>query len=431
MIWNDMDSFGGAPANGNADGNWSGAGIPARGPARKIEMNATATTTFDVSDVERATEALPEVSYKQAVEALLTTSISAADRQLIEEMYGRRHSLRFPEAPPSRPVEACTRYHGRLLADVSYHPVVAAVHLAFMNLRPLSLSPDTIWLMFIQGVANHINVHAEELRPKIVSHQTKIKIEVRRDDFVKGSPENAWSEVFHEYSAQIRDHVGPNFDLFVPAFSTSGPAERAASEVVLLDAMQSYFECVLQTLCGIPTITLLGTQEDWQALAERVQGFEDFGLGPWLEVLAPILSQFVRASQGDVDRAFWRSLYKLNSQSGGPVITGWITAFFPYLRARRTGRASVPSQVLTKQGKPELDKMLYPRETRRPEWATGPTIEYLPGGLSKAPFRWNYLEQSFDMQFLGGFVGVAQDQETLALRPEIGWVVRESPPGDN
>ena len=62
-------------------------------------------------------------------------------------------------------------------------------------------------------------------------------------------------------------------------------------------------------------------------------------------------------------------------------------------------------------------------------WATGPTMEQLPGGLSKAPFRWDYLDRCFDMEFLGGFVGVAQDQETLTLRPEIGWAVREAPAG--
>ena len=50
-----------------------------------------------------------------------------------------------------------------------------------------------------------------------------------------------------------------------------------------------------------------------------------------------------------------------------------------------------------------------------------------PSGLSIAPFRWDYLDRSFDMEFLGVFVGVAQDQETFALRPEIGWVVREAP----
>ena len=60
-------------------------------------------------------------------------------------------------------------------------------------------------------------------------------------------------------------------------------------------------------------------------------------------------------------------------------------------------------------------------------YVTGPRLANLPSGLSKAPFRWNYLDRSFDMEFLGGFVGIAQDQETLALRPEIGWAVREAP----
>jgi len=392
-------------------------------------MSTATTTTFEVSNVKRATEPLPKVSYKEAVEALLTTGTPLHALRFNERSKSLHRSVDHPEARPSLAVEACTRYHGRLLANVSYHPAVAAIHLAFMKHCPLSLSPDTIWLMIIQGVANHINARAEELRPKFVRHQGKIKIEVRRDDFVKGSPENPWSEVFKEFSVQIRDHVGPTIDLFVPAFSTTGPVERAASEVVLLDAMQSYFDYDLFTGCGIPTITIEGTQEDWQALAERVLGFEDLGLRSWLEILSPILRQFVRASQGEVDRTFWRSLYKFNSQSGGPVITGWITAFFPYLKDRRTGRASAPSQILTEDTKSELEEMLYPGEKPRTGWATGATIEYLPSGLSKAPFRWDYGERSFDMEFLGGFVGVAQDQESLTLRPEIGWVVRESPMG--
>ena len=70
--------------------------------------------------------------------------------------------------------------------------------------------------------------------------------------------------------------------------------------------------------------------------------------------------------------------------------------------------------------------MLYPGD--EPHWErTGFTCDSFPGGLSKAPFRWDYLDRSFDMEFLGGFVGVAQDQETLTLRPEIGWAVREAP----
>jgi Domain of unknown function (DUF4419) len=364
-------------------------------------MTTATTTTFDVSEVKRAAEPLPEIPYKQAVKDQL----------------------------PSGHVEACSRYHGRLLGRVAYHPVVAAIHRAFMQHRPLCLSPDTIWLMIIQGVANHINAHAEELRSRIVSHHGKLIIEVRRDDFVKGSPENPWSEVFSEFSVQIRDHVGSKIDLFLPAFSTTGPVERAAAEVVLLDAMRSYFEYEVHSLCGIPTITLGGTHKDWKTLTERAQGFREFGLSSWLDVLSPILDQFARAASGDVDQTFWRSLYKVNDQSGGPVITGWITAFFPYLNDYRTKQATVPVNGFFKIGKGHLDAMLNPNHKRNRQWARGPTTEQFPSGLSKAPFLWTYLDRRFDMEFLGGFVGVAQDQETLALRPEIGWAVREAPSG--
>ena len=329
-------------------------------------MNAVTSTTFEVSNVRLATEPLPEVSYKEAVEAQIPpakplNNLGANDR--------KQHPSQpqdLPAAPAVRSVESCSRYYGRLLDQVAYHPVVAAVHLAFMDHRPLCLSPDTIWLMIIQGVANHINANAKKLQRRIISHRGKIAIEVRRDDFVKGSPENPWAEVFNEFSMQIRDHIGPKIDLFVPGFSTTGPVERAASEVVLLDAMQCYFELVFRTLCGIPTITLAGTPKDWNTLTERVQAFRKLGLrswldvlspilklglGSWLDVVSPILEQFSRAAQGHVDQTFWRSIYKLNDRSGGPVITGWITAFFPYLKDYRTKHATVPVNEFFKIGR--------------------------------------------------------------------------------
>ena len=113
-------------------------------------MNKATTTTFSVSDVSPATTPLREVPCKEAVEALLKTA--APNRR-------------------SRSVEACARYHGQLIAGVPFHPVVAAAHRAFMDHRPLCLSPDIIWLMICQGVPNHINVNADALRSRFVRHE--------------------------------------------------------------------------------------------------------------------------------------------------------------------------------------------------------------------------------------------------------------------
>src|SRR5262249_37763132 len=150
--------------------------------------------------------------------------------------------------------------------------------------------------------AHHVNANAEVLRPRLVKHEGKLPLVVHRDEFVKGSPENPWPGVFAEFSAAIRAHVGDAQNLIVADFSTTGPVERAASEVVLLDTMQAYFSYELRTLCGIPSITLEGTVEDWRKIAGRVLEFGRFDLQWWLEPLQPILEQFVVAASGRVDR---------------------------------------------------------------------------------------------------------------------------------
>jgi hypothetical protein len=404
----------------------------------------TLTATFEVSRVTRATEPLHEVPYPKAIDGLLSQPLHRKKQRLQQEIHWWEHVptderqgedkwlkqlkqqlavLETHEATATHSVEACSRFHGRLVADVLTHPVIVALHRAFMQHRPLCLSPDTIWLLICQGVAHHVNVHTEDLRSRFVRHQGKVQVVVRRDDFVKGSPENPWGEVINEFSPRVQAHIGSAHDLFVPRFSTTGPTERIASEIVLLDAVQNYFEFILQTRCGIPAMTLEGTAEDWQELAERVQAFAEFGLEWWLKPLEPILQQFVAAARGDVRRAFWESIYKYGSYSGGAAVTGWISAFFPYFKDQQ-GNPTKKSSWLAKGGT-KLKRLLAGKWDREQFDLGSPSPGAFPSGLARAPFIWQYLERSFDMEFLGGFVGVAQDAATLTLRPEIGWAIRQ------
>ena len=58
----------------------------------------------------------------------------------------------------------------------------------------------------------------------------------------------------------------------------------------------------------------------------------------------------------------------------------------------------------------------------------GPSESRIPCGLSGVPFEWKFIGGQLPMELLGGFVGFAQDVTTLALRPAIGWAVREFAP---
>ena len=357
--------------------------MPATAPGR---------ITFAVSDVSPAGQPLPEAPYPEAVAAFL----------------GGR-------------VESCSCYHGRLVAHVRSHPLIGALHAAFASHRPVRLSPDVVWLTLTQGLAHHVNAHAEQLRHRLVRHEGKVRIAVRRDDFVKGSPENPWPEVFAEFSAALREHLGEEtHGLVVADFSTTGPVERAASEVVLLDALQAFFRYEVHTACGIPSITLEGTVDDWRAIARRVEAIARWDLGWWVGRLRPILGQFVAAAGGEVDRGFWESMYKWQGPkgSGSPHVSGWVVDLFPYLvnpLAKWPARGGPAAPPLRR------NPCLGVRAAHH-----GPGRDDFPGLPSRAPFRWLYLEREFAMEFVGGLVGVRQDPDTLCLRPEVGWAVREA-----
>lgn len=224
---------------------------------------------------------------------------------------------------------------------------------------------------------------------------------------MRGLPDNPWPEVFAQFSDEIRKNIGVKHKLFVQSFSTTGPVEKAAFEIGLMDAVQSYFEFMVATFCGIPEITLEGQEQDWQKIGDILREIEKLGLGFWVRSLEPILAQFISASRGNIDAEFWRSIYKTNDQSGGPYVNGWLSHLIPYTK-----------------GSNQQEYVENPWATGSQEWPGGIATSSLPSGISTVPFKWNYFGKIFNYELLGGFTGVTQDKDTLALRPKIGWAVR-------
>jgi hypothetical protein len=306
-------------------------------------------------------------------------------------------------------IESCSDYTGRLLNAPTYHALVAASHIAFNEHRPLILSPDIIWITLTQGLANHINMNSEELRHHFVKHEGKEKIEVRRDDFIKGSPENAWKEVFPEFSAKIKEHIGEEFHSAIVAdFSTTTNISRVASEIVLMDAMQSYFSFSVKTLCGIPEIRIEGEKEDWVRIRERIHQWTKWDLGWWTEHLDDILDKFIASFDGEDHPEFWESFYKINGGSGGPFVSGWINWLFPYLWKMYPNKRYEKNPFV---GRESFELSF-----------SGPTEDHFPSALSRVPFVWNYYGTHYPYEFVAGLVGIKQEED-LALRPEIGWAV--------
>jgi Domain of unknown function (DUF4419) len=298
------------------------------------------------------------------------------------------------------------------------HAAVAGVHWAFDQHRRLVLSPDAIWMLIVQGFSHHVAAHAEALRSRFVRHEGKLELTVRRDDFVKGG-RNPWHEVVEALSVQVREHIGDaTHDLLVPTFSTTGPRERIAAAIALLDVNCAYFDYGLVTVCGIPEIELEGTPGDWRSLRDRALALGQFGLDWWVAPLAPILDEFVAAANGRVRRAFWQSMYKYDNECGGRYIDGWLLAFFPYL----TDDDGILSRRSPFLGEARNQAVL--GEIRRRRFGGLSTL-CLPSGLSRASLRWEYYGQTLDLELVAGFLGARQRVEPMSVRPEIGWLVYE------
>jgi hypothetical protein len=336
------------------------------------------STTFEVSDVTASETRLRNVTAIEAIQSRLGSKAEAGAANL------------------------------ESLVATSIHPFVNAAHLAFDDHFELALSPDDVWLCIAQAFAHHVDVNSEQLRDRFVRHEGKAAITVYRDGFVKGSPDNNWPGVFNEFSDAIAEHIGNQRNLIVADFSTTGSIEKAASEVVLMSAMRNFFEYIVVTRCGIPRVTLLGTPADWLAIKQRAEILSEYGLEPWIRELSPILAQLCEAAAGRPDRAMWKSFYKFESGSGGDSVSGWINVLFPFIR---------------RQGADQLEPNPFVSSWRG---GYGPEPAAFPTGLSIAPFIWQYLGTSLPMEFVAGFVGVSQDTTTLAVRPAIGWAVRDA-----
>jgi len=307
--------------------------------------------------------------------------------------------------------EACSK-NVEVINAAPFHCLMSAVEYAFDHHHNLWITPDVMWITLTQGLANHINMNAEDLRSKFVSHEGKLLIRVRDDSLVKGSPDNDWEKDFALFSAEIKKHIGEQtHSLIVADFSTTGNVEKAASEIVLMDAMKAYFEYRVCTMCGIPNIYICGTLGDWEKMKEKVAQWEQYGLGWWTKSVLEILDEFIEAKKGNANSAFWSRAYNKENQSGGPYIKGWMVNLFPYLENQYND-----GDPFTRN--PYIDVITA-------DLFGGLTSDRLPSSVSKVPFIWEYLGTEYKYDFYAGLLGVSS-RDSVSVEPEIGWAVAPS-----
>jgi hypothetical protein len=307
------------------------------------------------------------------------------------------------------------------------HPFIDAVHIAFSQHRPLTISPDAIWLLIAQGFSHHVSENAELLRPQLVRHEGKRELRVETFDLTLASFEKAISE----FSSLIQQQINPVLhEALICDFSTTTPAIRTASEVALMDSFSNYFSYSIFSICGIPKITIEGTPADWQAIRARVEVLATYELEWWVSRLRPILDEFVLAAEGHPTQRFWQAIYKPKEAYGGEVATGWVTDLFPYLGDSLRRRKNHVFQHERQNWALPVDIGV---ETATPIFSPrtmiGASLNSFQSGLSSAQITVSLQDgSSRSLDLIAGFLAVSQDKSDLALSPLISWCVAELPP---
>jgi TonB-dependent SusC/RagA subfamily outer membrane receptor len=294
-----------------------------------------------------------------------------------------------------------------IVKDAFYQCMVKA----YAEHKSVTLSPDMMWLLISQGFARYVNAHSEELRSQLVYHEGKQDLMVMtKDDLLSGKAD--WGKLMNDFSKEIERHTKGEVAKTIAAdFSTTTPVERIASQITLMESMKSYFNYLAGRIgCGIPSITLQGTPDDWRAVLSKTQKLGQYGLSEWTQSLEPILNEFIKTAEGKPNQRFWQEMVKKKrvdefasvrpcSADKPTELDGWILKFFP-----------------TESGY-TLDKVPYSKS--------------MPAEFVRVEFKYRVIDpitgatmSETPMELMSGFIGAKEDEKNNMLTPQIGWLVR-------
>jgi hypothetical protein len=110
-------------------------------------------------------------------------------------------------------------------------------------------------------------------------------------------------------------------------------SDIVVAAILMMGTMQQYFTYKFTMLCGIPSVTLLGTRADWEEILKRLEFLPRLGPEPaqFYTLLKPVLRYFVMSFDSPTDPTvidFWNKIaHEFGGGSGPSYLSGWITAF--------------------------------------------------------------------------------------------------------
>ena len=197
----------------------------------------------------------------------------------------------------------------------------------------LVLRPEDLWFTILVQLNFYMEQHAEELRDKFVSHQGQVLISINK------VISSSLVDLFRN-EIQQRIHLPWLGEWISPGFSTSTEVDETTATVLMMGVAKAYFEYEGGEVCGMPSVTLLGTREDWYRLLGKIDRLSEFGAEPtdYANRLRPILSRVAGSfdtPNSRETRDFWDQMVQakvMHSRLCGVpplsyTVSGWVLGF--------------------------------------------------------------------------------------------------------
>lgn len=211
---------------------------------------------------------------------------------------------------------------------------------AYLNNYSITINPDIIWLIIIQGFSRYIYMNKEIINKKVNNEKQLKKITIKKEYFFPSkSTENNWKDIIQTISNKINSFLGDNtLHRLLPNFSTTDSMSIIACNLLLLHEKNKLINFKNKdNLKGcFPNIIFEGSVEDWVKIKNRIKYLDNFGLSWWIQELIIIIDNFIKIKNEKSNNYvpyinFLKNMIinEENGNNGSNISTGWIFKFFP------------------------------------------------------------------------------------------------------
>ena len=131
---------------------------------------------------------------------------------------------------------------------------------------------------------------------------------------------------FREMSGQIRDNINkPDYTEAIQSdFSSSGPVQKIVNNIMLMYSFQKYFEYGMMLGCGIPGVIMMGQEEDWKNMIEKLEKVEailqpieeQLKLADWFKSCKKVLQNLLDTFRGNPNNDWWARIMTIDQEFG-------------------------------------------------------------------------------------------------------------------